>query len=139
MRERISKRGRRILLATTATVLALGAVALRFVPRHGVVKNESRHVVWVVDTDRGYASAHLLAPGRQSPRELDADGVRAEDQSPIDGHESWWKARDVSVAVVRETDTSLQISCIGCSAVADREFGPVRFDRTPDWGEPLHE
>lgn len=140
MSERLSTSRRRALLATTAALLALGGIAIRFVPRHGVVRNESTRVVWVVDTDRGYASAHRLAPGRQSPRGLDADGVRTEDRSLIDGHASWWKARDVSVAVVRDSQAGLTIACIACSAVNDDEFGPVRFDRSgTDWGEPLHE
>lgn len=132
-----SLKQRRTFLALIAIVLAAGAVAIRFVPRRGVVKNDTKRVLWVVDTDQGRAVAHLLGPGRQSPPTLDADGVRSEDQVPIDGHGSWWKARDVSVAVVREEDGTLKISCIGCSAVLDGEFGPVRYDRTPDWGEPL--
>ncbi len=93
-------------------------------------------MLWVVDTDEGHAVAHLLGPGRQSPRTLDADGVRSDDQTPIDEHGSWWKARDVSTAVVREDDGHLTISCIACSAVLDGEFGPVHYDRRPDWGEP---
>ena len=114
-------------------------MAIRFVPRRGVVRNDTTRVLWVVDTDSGFAVAHLLAPGRQSPRTLDADGVRREDNLPIDDHGSWWKARDISVAVVHEEDGKVTLSCIACSAVLDDEFGPVRFDRTPGWGDPLHE
>lgn len=133
-------RRRRIVLALCACVLALGAIVLLFIPRRGVVRNQSRHVVWVVDTDNGYAVAHLLGPDRQSPRTLDADGVRCLDGTPIEGHDSWWKARDVSVAHLTEEAGTVQLSCIACSAVQDDEFGSsVRYDRSPDWGEPLHE
>jgi hypothetical protein len=136
MAMRLSLTWRRGLLATLAALLAAGALAIRFVPRRGIVKNDTQRVLWVVDTDTGSGVAHLLAPGRQSPRTLDADGVRSVDQAPIDEHGSWWKARDVSVAVVHEKDGALTLSCIGCSAVLDDEFGPVRYDRTPSWGEP---
>ncbi len=119
--------------------LLLAVAAFRFVSRRGVVRNDSTHMLWVVDTDTGVAVAHLLAPGRKSPLTLDADGVRSAEKLPIDEHSSWWKARDVSVAVIHDQDGSLTLSCIACSAVHEDEFGPVRYDRTPGWGEPTHD
>lgn len=131
-------RRRQIVLVSCAGVLALGAIGLRSLPRRGVIENESKHQLWVVETDSGRAVAHLLAPGRRSPHTVDADGVRCENGAPIDAHGSWWKARDISVARVGEDDGVLSLSCLFCTRVQDDEFGTsVRFDRSAGWGEPL--
>lgn len=134
-----NRRRTTLLLGVLLLLLLTAALAFRSVSRRGVVRNDSTHMLWVVDTDTGVAVAHLLAPGRRSPRTLDADGVRSADKVPIDEHSSWWKARDVSVAVIHDQDGSLSLSCIACSAVHEDEFGPVRYDRTPGWGEPTRD
>jgi hypothetical protein len=105
-------------------------------PPKGIVRNQSNGVLWVVENDSGRAIAHLLAPGLRSPQNLDADGVMDQRRTPISGHVSWWKARDISIADVRSEAGNLTIDCLTCSAVFDLEFGPVLFDESPGWGQP---
>ena len=101
---------------------------------NGAVKNHSTHTLWVVETDTGTAVAHLLAPGYQSPREIDADGFKAVDGTTVDGWSSWVKIRDVSTADVRDHGSDLTRGCFFCHNVGPTEFGSVRYDRSPRWG-----
>ena len=134
---------RRGLVLGTA-VFAVTGIAYAVIPHRGVIENATQSTLWVVETDQGYAVAHLLGPGRRSPPNVDADGVRAEGESraslpgatTIAGHRSWWKVSDVSRATVRGVGEALQISCVVCRTVEDREFGPVRYDGADGWGEP---
>jgi len=103
----------------------------------GSVRNHSSRTLWVVETDTGTAVAHLLEPSQQSPSSVDADGFKAVDGTPIDGHTSWVKIRDISTADVRDSGTELTRGCMVCSSVTEFEFGTVRFDRSPGWGRPL--
>lgn len=125
---------RRVALVVFAVLFATAMVLSRTVPRRGRVRNDSQHLLRVVETDVGRAREHLLRPGEVSPPEVDADGLRAEDGSPIDGHQSWWKVRDVSVAVVSEQDGQLHVSCLLCSRVQDDEFGTVWPTGRAPWG-----
>lgn len=104
---------------------------------NGQVKNHSSKELWVVETDSGPAIAHKLLPGRQSPSRIDADGFRAVDGTPIDGHSTWVKIYDYSTADVRDEDDELTRGCILCRNVGEDEFGDVRFDDSPGWGEPV--
>lgn len=134
-------RTRRILLIVFAVLFGTAVVLFRTMPRRGSVQNHSSQALWVVETDSGRAVAHRLAPGWTSPPWIDADGVRSEQgiaEAESDPHRSWWKVRDVSVALVQDHDATLEISCWFCSKVHDLEFGPVRYDDRPGWGEPLH-
>ena len=103
----------------------------------GVVRNHTQKTLWVVETDTGPARAHKLGPNRKSPAGVDADGVQTVDDTPISGHTSWWKVRDINTADVNQNDAQLTIDCFLCPAVQENEFGPVTFDSSPNWGEPL--
>jgi hypothetical protein len=103
----------------------------------GQVKNHSSRTLWVVETDTGHAIAHKLTPGRQSPRSVDADGFRAVDGTPIDGHRSWVKLINFSTADVADKDGQLTRGCILCDSVADNQFGDITYNDADGWGEPI--
>jgi hypothetical protein len=105
----------------------------------GRVKNYSSKTLWVVETDSGKAIAHRLAPNRQSPAGVDADGFKAVDGTPIDGHTSWIKVTDLSTADVEFKNGELDAGCWWpfCRKVEDDEFGVVAYDYGQGWGEQL--
>jgi hypothetical protein len=103
---------------------------------NGQVKNHSSRTLWVVETDSGSAIAHKLAGGRQSVGSVDADGFRAIDGTPVDGHTSWVKLVDLSTADVADQGRELTRGCVLCRNVGDNEFGNVTFDNSTGWGEP---
>jgi hypothetical protein len=103
----------------------------------GRVNNHSSRDLWVVETDSGPAIAHLLGPGRRSPESVGADGFRAADGTPVDGHTSWVKVWDGLTADVRDAGAELTRGCALCVDRKDGEFGPVRYDSTAGWGSPL--
>lgn len=103
----------------------------------GQVKNYSARELWLVETDSGTAIAHRLAPGHKSPDSVDADGFRAVDGTPVDGHQSWVKIIDLSTADVKDGDRDLKRGCVLCRNVGDDEFGEVAFDQGADWGDLL--
>jgi len=107
---------------------------------NGQVINESTRELWVVENDRASEQpvAHKLAPNRQSPGDIDADGFRAVDSSvSVDGHRSWVKINDLSTATVRDRGANLTSNCIACRNVGEGEFGTVTFRHTSGWGEPI--
>jgi hypothetical protein len=104
---------------------------------NGQVKNHSSKMLWVVETDSGQAIAHKLAPDLQSPGSVDADGFKAGDGTPIDGHTSWVKIRDFSTADVKDSRSQLERGCFFCEDVEENEFGNVTFDDADAWGEPI--
>lgn len=101
---------------------------------NGQVCNHSSRALWVVSNDGGRPVAHRLEPGRESPNAVDADGFKAVDGTPIDGHDSWVKIVDFATADVRDEGAALTRGCILCKSVEEREFGRVRFDEDPGWG-----
>ncbi len=103
----------------------------------GQVKNHSSKTLWVIENDSGPAIAHKLAAGKQSPSSVDADGFKAVDGTPVDGHTSWVKIVDLSTADVADKDGALTRGCILCYNVQDGEFGPYQLDQSEGWGEPL--
>jgi hypothetical protein len=104
----------------------------------GQVKNHSSKTLWVVENDSGPAVAHKLAPKKKSPSGTDADGFKAVDGTPVDGHRSWVKIIDLSTAdVADKSDGTLARGCYLCKDVQENEFGPVRYDSAEGWGEPL--
>lgn len=103
----------------------------------GQVKNYSSRELWVIRKDSGPAIAYRLAPGRKSPSDIDADGFRAVDGTPVDGHTSWVKIIDLSTADVKDDGLTLKRGCLLCADVEEDEFGEVSFDESPDWGDPL--
>ena len=105
---------------------------------NGQIKNHSSRTLWVVETDAGPAIAHKLAAGHQSPHDVDADGFRAVDGTPIDDHTTWIKLIDLLTADVADKDGQLTRGCILCSSVGDNQFGPVTYNDADGWGEPIH-
>ena len=103
----------------------------------GQVNNHSSKYLWVVETDSGKAVAHKLAPQRRSPPGVDADGFKAVDGTPINGHTSWIKIVNVSTANVKDDGDELTRGCILCWKVDESEFGQVTYDFSEVWGEPL--
>jgi hypothetical protein len=114
-----------------------GWVPVRHLGLIGRVKNNSTKVLWVVETETGKPIAHKLAPGRRSPKGLDADGLRAVDGTPVDGHTSWIKVYDTATADVADNGKQLTAGCILCIRVGESEFGIVVFDNSDGWGEPI--
>jgi hypothetical protein len=106
---------------------------------NGQVKNGSSHTLWVVETDSGSAIAHKLEPGRQSPSSIDADGFKAVDGTPIDGHNSWVKIVNISTADVKDSGQQITRGCIVCSSVGENEFGNITYDNSARWGESMQE
>jgi len=106
---------------------------------NGKVKNCSSKTLWVVENGAGSypARAHKLSPGFQSPAELDADGFKAVDGTPISGNASWVKIVNWSTADVSDAGAELAKGCILCYGVEENEFGPVTYDNGSGWGEPL--
>ena len=110
----------------------------------GQVINNSSKTLWVVETEAGSANAHLLPPGHRSPGHVDVDGVRAEDGTPIEGHDNWWKVWSrwglSNTAVITDSaGGDLAIDCQGippCTKKEEQEFGDVTFLRGEEsWGE----
>ena len=104
---------------------------------NGQVKNHSNKVLWVVETDSGKAVAHRLAPKRKSPPSVDADGFRAVDGTPVDGHKSWVKIIDWSTADVKSKGGKLTRGCYLCRNVGELEFVTVEYSDAGGWGLPL--
>ncbi len=105
----------------------------------GQIKNTSSKILWVVETDTGPAIAHKLAPGRKSPSDVDADGVKAVDGTAINDHSSWWKIKDGCVGTVKNSGAQLDLTTIPIpgSRVQENEFGNVDFKADDGWGVPL--
>ena len=103
----------------------------------GHVKNYSSTYLWVLETDRKRAVAHLLAPGKKSPIEVDADAFRRKDGRPIEGHASWWRFYDFSTAEVFGQTNELGVSVITKTAVPDLRFAKVTYDNSKSWGDPI--
>ncbi|MGF1520794.1 MAG: hypothetical protein ACFBSF_00560 [Leptolyngbyaceae cyanobacterium] len=104
---------------------------------NGQVNNRSSRELWVVRKDDGPAIAYKLAPGHRSPEDVDADGFRAVDGTPVDGHIAWVKIIDLSTANVEDDGSSLTRGCLLCKDVGDQEFGDISYDDSPGWGELL--
>lgn len=106
----------------------------------GKILNLSSKTLWVVETDTGPAVAHLLAPNRRSPPDVDADGVKAKDLGvTISGHDSWWKFRLIEVEVVDDAPNLAIRRCVypACYDVGPGEFGDVTYNSDPGWGQPI--
>lgn len=103
----------------------------------GQVNNHSSRVLWVVETDSGKAIAHKLAPGKRSPAGVDADGFKAVDGTPVNGHTSWVKVTNISTADVKNKGCELTRGCFACWNVEENEFGAVTYDNSIGWGELL--
>lgn len=103
----------------------------------GQVKNQSSRPLWVVEDDSGSMVAHKLAPGYQSPSDIDADGFMAADGTPVNGHQTWIKIIDLATATVEDDGSQLKQGCLLCTNVDMDEFGDVSFDASVDWGDPL--
>ncbi len=110
----------------------------------GQILNRSSVALYVIETTANEgttgkppAVVHILAPGRKSPKNIDADGLKRVDGKPIRGHSSWWKIRSYSTAEVFDDGTDLEISAFGETAVKDDEFSAYEMDNSPDWGEPI--
>ena len=107
---------------------------------NGSVRNHSSKTLWVVETDSGPAKAHKLAPNMKSPSSVDADGVKAVDGTPINGHSSWWKIRDISTADIYDNNQNglLIIRASFKSRVKENKFGEVDYIADSGWGEKLN-
>jgi hypothetical protein len=105
----------------------------------GTIRNYSSKTLWVVETDSGPAKAHKLSPNMKSPSTVDADGVKTVDGSPIDGHTSWWKIRDISTADIYDNNqnSKLTIKASFKSRVKENEFGSVEYKQESGWGEKI--
>lgn len=103
----------------------------------GQINNHSSKMLWVVETDSGKAVAHRLDPNKRSPPGVDADGFKAVDGTPVDGHTSWVKVTNISTADVKNEGGGLTRGCVFCWNVQENEFGPVTYDNSPGWGQPL--
>lgn len=103
----------------------------------GTVKNKSSKNLWVVENgiepNTYPAIAHILEPGYQSPDNIDADGVKAVDGTPISDYSTWWKVTDWSTADIEDDASNLKIDCLLCTRVPDNEFGPVTY-KQGKWG-----
>ena len=108
---------------------------------NGRVINHSDIGLWVIETTTnhplGPAIAHKLLGGRKSPKNIDADAFRRIDETPIKGHNSWWKIIDISSADIYSQGDDLKICVAYSKAVTDNHFGAYVKDESPDWGEPL--
>ena len=101
---------------------------------NGQVRNHSSRALWVVSSDRGRPVARRLEPGFESPSTVDADGFKAVDGTPVDGHRSWVKIVDLSTADVKDDGDELTRGCFLCRSVGEREFGRPRFVDESGWG-----
>lgn len=81
--------------------------------------------------------AYQLAPGCQSPSDIDADGFCAVDDIAIDDYEGWVKIVDICTAEVKDKAGQLTSECMFCGNVKDKEFGNVKFVDRDNWGEPI--
>ena len=106
---------------------------------NGSVRNHSSKTLWVVETDSGPAKAHKLAPNMKSPSTIDAGGVKTVDGTAIDGHKSWWKIRDISIADIYDNPQNGQliIKASFKSKVAENKFGKVEYVQESTWGEKI--
>lgn len=107
---------------------------------YGSILNLSSKTLWVVETEAGLATAHLLEPNARSPRGIDADGVKAKDVGvTISNHDSWWKFRLIEVEVVDDGPNLAIRRCVypACYDVGPGEFGDVTFNSESDWGQPI--
>ncbi|MGF1479396.1 MAG: hypothetical protein ACFB4I_07880 [Cyanophyceae cyanobacterium] len=104
---------------------------------NGQVKNYSSKTLWVLVSQEEGMVAYPLAPGYQSPDDVDADGFQAVDNTPIDSYQGWIKIVDLSTTVVKDRAEQLTAECLFCGQVEDKEFGKVKFIDQENWGEPI--
>lgn len=103
----------------------------------GQVKNYSSLPLWVLVSKDEKMNAYVLAPGYQSPSNLDADGFKAVNDIPIDGYRGWIKIVDFCTAEVRDKAGGLTKRCLFCGNVGDDVFGSVSFHNGDSWGETI--
>lgn len=101
----------------------------------GQVKNHSSQTLWVLVSEGKKMNAYQLAPGCQSPSDLDADGFKAVNDTPINGYQGWIKIVDICTAEVKDNGKELISECLFCGNVDDDEFGSVSFNNKDSWGE----
>ena len=101
----------------------------------GRVKNYSSHSLWVLVSEGEKMNAYQLAPGCESPQDIDADGFKAIDDMSIDGYRGWIKIVDICTAEVRNKENELTAKCLFCGNVNDEEFGQINFYEQNDWGK----
>ena len=107
---------------------------------YGSILNLSSKTLWVVETETGRATAHLLEPSARSPRGIDADGVKAKDFGvTISNHDSWWKFRLIEVEVIDDGPNLAIRRCVypACYDGGPGEFGDVTFNSESGWGQPI--
>jgi hypothetical protein len=104
---------------------------------NGKVRNHSTHVLWAIETTSSHPTAHKLFPGKKSPSNIDADGLKRFDEKPINGHPHWWKIRDFTTADIYNDGRDLKIDVLIKSPVPDDKFGKYRKDSSNSWGEPI--
>ena len=103
----------------------------------GRVKNYSSQSLWILISKGKKMNAYQLAPGYESPEDVDADGFKAINNIPIDGYRGWIKIVDICTAEVRDKESELTARCLFCGNVNDEEFGKVNFHEQNDWGTTL--
>lgn len=102
---------------------------------NGRIENRSSKELWVVAD----GVAHVLAPMRRSVGDVDADGARARDGTPINDHRSWWKVNDLGTMTISDDKGHLVMNgtWFTTTRVEDTEFGKLKYDDTHGWGEPI--
>ncbi len=104
----------------------------------GKIENRTNKTLWIVENDSGRAIAHKLPPFKKSPADVDADGVKTVDGTPISDHDGWWKIGDTEWATVKGTGNSLTLYSFPSlikKKVGDKEFGHIIYDQSFGWGE----
>ena len=110
------------------------------IKQNAKVKNHSSHALWVIETTSSQPTAHKLLPGKKSPPDIDADGIKRVDDKPIENHPHWWKIRDFTTADIYNehgNDNNIKIDVLLKKAVSDDEFGIYVKDHSEEWGEPI--
>jgi hypothetical protein len=103
----------------------------------GDVSNRSSKTLLVIERETGQALTHCLYSGYDSPGNVDADGVKALDGTPIHNHTSWWKVSGPAGATIIDTEgggLDIARTPITISPVKDDEFGPYSLESEAPWG-----
>jgi hypothetical protein len=106
----------------------------------GKVANKSNAWVWVLFDKDGKVYAKMLAPGKKSPGDIDADAVKHTlPGGKLNGYEEWWRLKNGAEVEVYDDGGLLklkQTSWIGeLVKTKESDWGTINYD-TADiaWG-----
>jgi len=110
----------------------------------GKVYNRSKEWLWVLFDKGGVVTAKYLAPGYKSPKDIDADALKAWKAGlTIDGHSQWWKLPSLITATVGDNFWGPGLRVSGSipfvmSKTKESDWGDIQYDEYDEnWGTKI--